>query len=71
MVTKVFSDLSGAELQCYLNKDNLCFIQAISDPTDIGDFGGHVVLDLEDVDALIKELRLIKSVMKIYQNEQK
>ena len=69
MVTKVWTDFEGRELRCYLNDKNLCFIEANSEPTEfINSSTGFVTLDIEDIDDLIKELRLIKSVMTIYKN---
>jgi len=70
MVTKVWADKDGSEFRCCLNTDNLCLIEINSEPMS-SQCSMSISLDLEDIEHLIKELRLIKSVMKIYQNEQK
>lgn len=62
MVTKVFTDKDGSEMTAFLNTNNQCFIEINNSGLSSGDISSSsfIVLDMNDLSELIKELQSIK-----------
>ena len=62
MVNKLFTDEKGSQMECYLNTQHNCIIK-VGDFNDIMRQEWIELNDIDDVDELIKELKIVKKHM--------
>jgi len=62
MVNKIFTDESGTQMECFINTKHNCIIK-VGEFDDIMRTQFIELIDIDDVDELIKELRIVKKNM--------
>jgi hypothetical protein len=62
MVNKLFTDEKGIQMECYVNLERNCIIK-VGDFDDIMRYQWIELNDIDDIDELIKELRIVKKQM--------